>query len=230
MKPSERRIMYSALGALLLICTFLLHSVAEIAKTNNVMQAEYEALVARVENVEEMAAQNKPEDVEAEIATKEIELEELAVSEFVFPDIILKSSKTMVEKREYGRAVYSIAKHYEEESGVPAAIMTAISALECGWGTSPVAVYKHNILGINGENGYRYFNSVEECVKHFYETTMRLDQYAHLLGADISTWVNGLGPAGYHESGDAYIRELKSVLNLLDKWGVTSTLKGDSNG
>lgn len=52
----------------------------------------------------------------------------------------------------------------ERETGVNAAWLASIAALESGWGRSNLARERGNLFGWTGSDGYRGFESAEECV------------------------------------------------------------------
>jgi len=51
----------------------------------------------------------------------------------------------------------------EEQYGINAKLLIAISALESGWGTSELAKTNNNLFGWTSSSGYASFNTVEEC-------------------------------------------------------------------
>ena len=52
----------------------------------------------------------------------------------------------------------------EEETGVSAYFLSAVAALESGWGRSKVAQEKNNLFGWTGQGGYQTFSTAEECI------------------------------------------------------------------
>ena len=54
----------------------------------------------------------------------------------------------------------------EEQSGINAKLLIAISALESGWGTSELAKTNNNLFGWTSSSGYASFNTVEECITY----------------------------------------------------------------
>jgi len=52
----------------------------------------------------------------------------------------------------------------ERETGINAAWLAAIAALESGWGRSDLAMDKCNLFGWMGSDGYRSFDSPEACI------------------------------------------------------------------
>jgi beta-N-acetylglucosaminidase len=68
-----------------------------------------------------------------------------------------------------GSKLSKASSHYvyaEEEYGVNAIMLMALTSLESGHGTSNAAVNKNNIGGIKKGDTYRYFNSWEECITY----------------------------------------------------------------
>ncbi len=54
----------------------------------------------------------------------------------------------------------------EAEYGVNAVFLSAVAALESGWGESGLAKSNNNLFGWRGNGGYRSFESVGACIKH----------------------------------------------------------------
>ena len=143
------------------------------------------------------------------------------------PEIVASYTKTTAEKIAFAEAIFAVAKEREDESQVPAEIVTAIAVLESGHGQSALAVRKNNIFGINGQNGYRTFDSINDCIDEFYRI-MTLPRYSHLLGTPIYLWVNGLADAGYADVDD-YPEALQDVLNWLTRRNIFSLAERSNN-
>lgn len=52
----------------------------------------------------------------------------------------------------------------EQETGINAVFLASVSALESGWGRSDVANEYNNLFGWSSNNGYKHFESKEECI------------------------------------------------------------------
>ena len=132
-----------------------------------------------------------------------------------FPDIVVKSEKTMAEKEEFVETMYQIGKAHEKETGIPAALLAAQASYESGYGTSYRAIYHNNLFGFIG---YEY-DSLEDSIAHYESTLSRADgYYTGLHGADLATWVYGVGPAGYCPS-ENYGEMLWSIILMWDLQG-----------
>lgn len=62
----------------------------------------------------------------------------------------------------------------EDATGINALFVASIVVHESGWGTSRLAREENNLGGIVGRNGYRSFNSKEECISYMFDLLNRL--------------------------------------------------------
>lgn len=54
----------------------------------------------------------------------------------------------------------------ERTYNVNAVFLSAVAAFESGWGESSIARNRNNLFGWTGNGGYRYFDSVPECIMY----------------------------------------------------------------
>ena len=64
--------------------------------------------------------------------------------------------------KKYARAFLEAEQTYN----VNAVFLSAVAALESGWGESSIARNRNNLFGWTGSSGYRYFDSVPECIMY----------------------------------------------------------------
>ena len=131
------------------------------------------------------------------------------------PTIVVKPKKTKTEKKEFVETMYQIGKAHEKDTGIPAALFAAQASYECGYGTSDMAIYDNNLFGFVG---YKY-DSFEDSIAHYEYTLSRADGfYTELHGADLATWVYGIGPEGYNSS-ENYGEMLWTIILMWDLQG-----------
>lgn len=54
----------------------------------------------------------------------------------------------------------------EEETGINAAFLASVAALESGWASSGLAVNRNNLFGWTAQGSYMRFSSKEECISY----------------------------------------------------------------
>lgn len=76
----------------------------------------------------------------------------------------------------------------EQKTGVNAVWLSAIAALESGWGRSELAQEKHNLFGWTNGTGYAEFDSAESCifsVSYSLMTNYLSDDGCYYIGKEI---------------------------------------------
>lgn len=75
-----------------------------------------------------------------------------------------------------------------------------IIAGESGWATSSLATRKHNVMSIRGSNGYKYFDSYEDCIGYSIEliATRYIDPEGTYYTGGVLTDI------GYTYAGESY--------------------------
>lgn len=67
-------------------------------------------------------------------------------------------------------AMYNIGEYLvqmEQQTNVNGLFALSVGSLESGYGSSKLALKKHNLFGISGGSGYRSFDSVNDCIQYF---------------------------------------------------------------
>jgi len=62
-----------------------------------------------------------------------------------------------------GESLYNMEQTY----GINGLFALAVSSQETEYGFSNLAVNKNNLFGISGDNGYRGFDTIDECIQYF---------------------------------------------------------------
>ena len=101
-----------------------------------------------------------------------------------------------------------VAKHLEEDYGIPVSVILGIAIHESGSGTSRNAKLLNNHFGIKGKNKllkekgirseYRQYDNVEECYEHFCKIIKKKKFYPKLKdNKDYKLWIDAISKAGY---------------------------------
>lgn len=131
-------------------------------------------------------------------------------------------SVEQLQKALCGTALETLASTYielEEEKGINAIFLAALTAWESGWGRSDFAVNKNNVGGVKNPNanGYRCFASKDACVEYIanFLSMSYLDPNGkHYNGKSISgisikynfgeeEWINGITSVAYKIASSA---------------------------
>lgn len=84
-----------------------------------------------------------------------------------------------------------------------------ILAGESGWATSSLATTKHNVMSIRDSNGYRYFDSFQECIG--YSIELIKTQYIDPEGTYYTGGV--LMDIGYTYAGEDYAEDWAELIS-----------------
>jgi flagellum-specific peptidoglycan hydrolase FlgJ len=138
------------------------------------------------------------------------------------------------EQIAFAKAVYEIAKHYEESTGTSAIVVTAQACYESGWGSSYAARERNNIFGIT--SGKRAFDTMatdeldletprsksKDCFSYYY-VLMQGSGYDHAKETgEIGDWIQAFQDTGYHQAGSRYAKIMREIINILEEWEVTA--------
>lgn len=131
----------------------------------------------------------------------------------------LNSMRVKASEASFLAKVGPAAIQMGRETGRFPSVAIAQAILESGWGESELARSNHNILGIKGNNGYRYFESIEESMRYygtlFTKTYALAKHYEKFLNANSVEEAAFALSGTYAESAD-YGNHILDVIDRYD--------------
>ncbi len=119
------------------------------------------------------------------------------------------STESGMSKEELGEALKHDLKPYaraflnaEEDYGINALFLASIAAHESGWGRSDLAKDKNNLFGWKGEEGFKEFESAEQCIDY---VAWKISKKYINKGLDT---LEKIGPVYCDEDWAGYIRDI----------------------
>jgi Bax protein len=123
----------------------------------------------------------------------------------------------------YVKKYLPVAKHLEEDYGIPASVILGIAVHESGSGTSRNSKLLNNHFGIIGKNKllktngiksrYKQYDNVEEGYEDFCKVIKKKKFYKGLKGnKDHKLWVDAISKAGYSEIPEIWKERVLSTI------------------
>jgi len=139
-----------------------------------------------------------------------------------------QTAKKYIQK--YSNLVASLSAEY----GIPVSIITAVSIIESGAGTSRNCKLLKNHFGVKGKNNllktkgiksaYKQYKTDEDSFKDFCRIISRKKYYAKLKGnEDYQLWINAMANAKYSTKPVIWKKEMKKGVNTYKKYSKTTS-------
>lgn len=104
----------------------------------------------------------------------------------------------------------------EEATGVNAACLAGIAALESGWGTSDLASEKNNLFGWRSNDGdYMWFASKETCIRYVAKSIA--ENYLDESGKYYSGGTNVEQIAKYYSESSEWAEQLNDIIDDIEE-------------